>query len=101
MSEILAERIRFFRKQLGLTQEELAEKCNVSASCISRWETGQWHPNTQNALSLAQSLHINLSDLCKSTSEPTLDNALIEQISGELGGLTHEEKNLSSKWLLS
>ena len=37
--------IRTMRKISGLSQEELAKKCNVSASTISGYETGYREPN--------------------------------------------------------
>ena len=33
-----------FRKKLGLTQQELAEKLNVSSKAVSKWETGAGYP---------------------------------------------------------
>lgn len=34
--------IKTKRKELGLTQEELAEKLFITEKAISRWETGLW-----------------------------------------------------------
>ena len=34
----LGQRIAYFRKQKGLTQEALAELCSVSAQAVSKWE---------------------------------------------------------------
>ena len=34
------ENIQFLRKQSGMTQEELAEKMNVSRQTVSKWEAG-------------------------------------------------------------
>ena len=34
------ENIQFLRKQFGMTQEELAEKMNVSRQTVSKWEAG-------------------------------------------------------------
>ena len=36
----IAEQIRFYRKQKGLTQEQLAEAMNVSVAAVSKWEQG-------------------------------------------------------------
>ena len=36
----LSDKILNLRKQNGLSQEELAEKLNVSRQAISRWELG-------------------------------------------------------------
>lgn len=40
----LAENIRIFRKQKNMTQEELAERLNVSVGVISKWERGASEP---------------------------------------------------------
>lgn len=38
------EQIAYFRKQKGLTQEELAEKLQISPQAISKWENGHTMP---------------------------------------------------------
>ena len=35
--------IQVLRKQKGLSQEELAEKVNVSRQAVSKWESGVSH----------------------------------------------------------
>jgi transcriptional regulator with XRE-family HTH domain len=37
-------RLREWRERAGLTQRELADKCGLSRSQISRWETGDAKP---------------------------------------------------------
>lgn len=37
--------IKELREQLGLTEEELAQKLGVSVSTVSRWETGKHRPS--------------------------------------------------------
>ena len=34
----LGQRIAYYRKRAGLTQEELAEKCSVTPQAVSKWE---------------------------------------------------------------
>ena len=36
----IGEFLKALRKEKGLTQEQLAEQCNVSRRSVSRWETG-------------------------------------------------------------
>ena len=38
---IIAKKIACRRKELGMTQRDLAEKLNVSDKTLSRWETGK------------------------------------------------------------
>ena len=41
----LSERIAFYRRKCGLTQEELAEKCSVTPQAVSKWENGLTSPD--------------------------------------------------------
>ena len=34
----IGERIKYHRKRLGMTQEQLAERIGVSAQAVSKWE---------------------------------------------------------------
>ena len=42
---ILADKIIRLRKKNGMTQEELAEKMNVSRQAVSKWEAAQSIPD--------------------------------------------------------
>lgn len=50
----LSEKILHLRKQHGLSQEDLAEKLNVSRQAVSRWEVGSAQPDASNVLQLSQ-----------------------------------------------
>lgn len=41
----LSIRIKSIRQQLGLSQEELAQKLGVSFTSVNRWENGQTKPS--------------------------------------------------------
>lgn len=41
----LSERIAWYRRKCGLTQEELAEKCSVTPQAVSKWENGLTSPD--------------------------------------------------------
>ncbi len=50
----LAERIKLQRKQLGMSQELLAEKMGVSRQAVTKWESGQSAPSTEKLYRLAE-----------------------------------------------
>lgn len=50
----LSDKILDLRKQNGLSQEELAEKLNVSRQAVSRWEVGSAQPDASNILQLSK-----------------------------------------------
>ena len=51
------------RTRKGLTQKELAEKCNVSDKAVSKWETGKSVPDASIMLELCEQLGINVNEL--------------------------------------
>lgn len=50
----LAERIQEQRKRCGMSQEKLAELVGVSRQAVTKWESGQSAPNTENLFRLAE-----------------------------------------------
>ncbi len=55
-----AERIRFARKERGLSQEEVAEILEVSRQSVTKWETGISFPEIKTLLRLASLLEKGL-----------------------------------------
>ena len=51
------------RKLNGLSQEELAEKVNVSRQTLSKWESGESAPDLERAAALAEVFGVTLDDL--------------------------------------
>src|SRR5919198_3979907 len=60
---VVRTRLRSLRNTLGLTLEELAERTNVSASTISRIETGKRTISLDILLPLAAGLQVNVEAL--------------------------------------
>lgn len=61
------------RKDLGLSQSELAQKLGVTAKAISRWERGVGFPDIRLLEPLADALNITLIELMQSKRmEPSL-----------------------------
>ncbi|MBQ6895780.1 MAG: helix-turn-helix transcriptional regulator [Oscillospiraceae bacterium] len=66
------------RKSLGMTQQELAVKINVTDKAVSRWERGKGLPDINIIEPLAQALCVSISELMKSekiSSEYTKEDA--------------------------
>ena len=55
----LSEKIFTLRKEKGLSQEELAEKLNVSRQAVSRWEGGSALPDATNVLQLSRLFEVS------------------------------------------
>ena len=52
----LSEKLQTLRKAAGLSQEQLAERLNVTRQAVSKWETGEGKPDIDNLLPLARLL---------------------------------------------
>lgn len=61
--EKIGRRVQKRRKELGYTQEELAEKLNISRTHMGHIEQGRKSPSLKLMEKLARALKINLSDL--------------------------------------
>ncbi len=59
----LNERIKTRRKELGLTQKELADILSISDKTVSRWESGNQMPDAMLMPDIAQCLHMSLNEL--------------------------------------
>lgn len=59
----IGERIKLFRKQKGLTQEELSKEIHMSTNSIQRYELGHREPTAATLKSIAKALGIPSSYL--------------------------------------
>ncbi len=56
-------RIKTLRKELKLTQEDLAKKASISRSYLADIERNRYNPSVDTLINIAKSLGISLSDL--------------------------------------
>ena len=66
---ILADKIINLRKKNGWSQEELAEKMNVSRQAVSKWEGAQSVPDLNKILLLSQIFGVSTDYLLKDDIE--------------------------------
>lgn len=55
--------LRKLRKARKLSQEDLADKVNVSRQSVSKWENSESYPEMNNILELCKIFHCNINDL--------------------------------------
>ena len=63
METKIAENIKFYRKQLGLTQDQLASYLHGKKSLISNYENGYSTPDIYTLCKLADIFDITLDEL--------------------------------------
>lgn len=59
----LGQNIQKFRRMMGLSQEELAEKCEISRQAIAKWENGESVPTIEKLIFLADFFEVTLDEL--------------------------------------
>ena len=60
---IIAQNIALRRKELGITQRELAEKLNISDKTLSRWETDKQVPDALMIPEIAKVLDMSIGEI--------------------------------------
>jgi len=60
---ILSHKLKEYRSQKGLTQQQLAEKLDVSDKSISKWELGGGYPSKRNLIKISKQLNVSLEVL--------------------------------------
>ncbi len=71
-AEILGNKLFELRKKSGMSQEEFADRLNVSRQAVSKWERGETLPDTDNLISIAKLYGVSLDELVGHT--PTSEN---------------------------
>lgn len=59
----LAENLQMHRRRMNLSQEELAEKCQLSRQAIAKWESGESIPTIDKLMFLADLYKVTLDEL--------------------------------------
>ena len=90
------------RKQKGLSQEELANRLNVSRQTISKWEVGESSPDMEKLVAISELFDISLDELVldkvvkkEETSEQIVKSELYSDIKEHV--LTEDNKKKAKK----
>ena len=54
VSQLFSEKLRELRKEHGFSQEELANKLDISRQSVSKWELGVSMPDLDNVIKLSE-----------------------------------------------
>ena len=76
----LGDRIKELRTMRDLTQEEVTERCNVSISTVSRWESNRSTPIRKHRVLLAATLQIDENSLFVTPDVTLPENVIVEEV---------------------
>ncbi len=64
----ISSRLSYLRKTHNLSQEDLAQKLNISRQAVSNWERGKSEPDMSTILQLSDIYSINIDELLKNNT---------------------------------
>ncbi len=76
----LGEKLFELRRTKNLTQDDVAEKLNVTRQTVSKWETNQSTPDFDKILPLCELYGISPNELLKGESKETINNENKEEL---------------------
>lgn len=68
------------RKELGMTQKQLAEKLNISDRAVSKWERGAGFPDVSLIEPLADALGLNVLEILRGERMPEEERRTIDDV---------------------
>lgn len=83
----LGKKLQLLRRQHGLSQEQLADRLNVSRQAISKWELDAALPDTANVIALSRLFDVSTDYLLKDDMEAPLANASKKPAAKRLAGI--------------
>ena len=89
----LGEKIKRLRKENNLSQEQLAEKLNVSRQAISKWEANKAYPDIENLILLRKIFDVTLDDLIIDEN-----NIKSENINKSIESGNNDNSDNNDKW---
>ncbi len=63
MDKIFCDNLKYLRKDLGLTQKQVAEKLGVVESCYANWEQGRTEPSIAMLRKLSKIFKVSIDEL--------------------------------------
>lgn len=85
--------IRTYRKQKGMTQEEMANRLGVTTPAVNKWENGVSQPDIQLLAPIARLLGVSLDELLSFHEELSAEeiNHIIKELDAKLETQAYDE----------
>ncbi len=90
----LGDRIKELRTMRELTQEQVAESCNVSISTVSRWESNRSTPIRKHRVLLAATLQIDENSFFVTPDVMLPENVIVEEVVQAMKRMSLDQQRL-------
>lgn len=84
--------LKELRKEKGLTQEQFAEKLNVSGRTVSRWETGSNMPDISLLVEIAEFYDTNIPEIINGERKSEKMNEELKEVAESMSNYAGAEK---------
>lgn len=84
--------LKELRNEKGLTQEQLAEKLNVSNRSVSRWETGSTLPDISLLIALADYYEVDIKELLEGERKSEIMNEELKETFNKIAEYSVERR---------
>lgn len=84
--------LKELRKEKGITQEEFAEKLNVSGRSISRWETGSSMPDISLLVQISEFFDVSIPEIINGERKSEAMNEEVKAVADKLCDYANVEK---------
>lgn len=82
------------RKKMGMTQEQLAERCGVSRAALAKWENGTTSPSLEMVDNISKIFNVTIDELLHDDMGNVPDNS-IEKFAGQLDRIEKKISNMN------
>lgn len=89
--------LKQLRNEKNLTQEELAEKLNVSGRTVSRWETGANMPDISLLVEIAEFYDVSIPEIIDGERKSENMNEEVKETGIKMAEYAEKEKELLTK----
>ena len=97
----LPEKLFELRRKAGLSQEQLAEKLDVSRQAVSKWESGKAIPESETLIAICKLFDISLDSLVMGREEPEKQEKSADANAASAESATAPQKSGDNrKWLV-
>ena len=84
--------LKELRKEKGITQEEFAEKLNISGRTVSRWETGVNMPDISLLVEIAEFFDVSIPEIINGERKSKTMNEEVKEVADKLSDYANAEK---------
>ena len=92
--------LKALRNEMGLTQEQLAERVNVARRSVSRWETGSNLPDLDVLMELADFYEVELRELLDGERKSEQMDPVLKETALKVAEYSNAQKKRIAKTVL-